>query len=144
MERRRLGRTGHESSVAILGGAAFWDTTVDVVADAFAKADAAGVNHLDIAPSYGKAEQLAGEVLPAYRDRWFVGCKTMARDRDGARKELERSLELLHTDHFDIYQFHAVTSDDELAAALAPGGAVETFVAAREEGVVGALGLTGH
>jgi aryl-alcohol dehydrogenase-like predicted oxidoreductase len=144
MERRVLGRTGHESSVAILGGAAFWETTVEVVAAAFERAVAAGVNHLDIAPQYGMAEDLAGEVLPQYRDRMFVACKTLQRDADGARAELERSLGKLRTDRFDLYQMHAVNSDEELAAVLAPGGAAEALVRARDEGLVGAIGITGH
>jgi aryl-alcohol dehydrogenase-like predicted oxidoreductase len=144
MQRRRLGRTGHQSSVAILGGAAFWQSTVDVVADAFARAVAAGVNHLDIAPQYGMAEDLAGEVLPAYRDGMFVACKTLLRDADGARAELERSLGKLRTDRFDLYQMHAVNTDEELAAVLAAGGAGEALVRARDEGLVGAIGITGH
>src|SRR6266542_2278781 len=114
MQRRRLGRTGHESSVAILGAAAFWETTEDVVAGAFARAVAAGVNHLDTAPQYGMAEDLAGRVLPEYRDRLY------------------------------LYQLHAVTTDEELAAALAPGGAAQALVQARDEGLVGAIGITGH
>jgi len=144
MERRVLGRTGHQSSVAILGGAAFWESTVDIVAAAFAQAVTAGVNHLDIAPQYGMAEDLAGEVLPRYRDQMFVACKTLQRDADGARAELERSLGKLRTDRFDLYQMHAVNSDEELAAVLAPGGAGETLVRARDEGLVGAIGITGH
>jgi aryl-alcohol dehydrogenase-like predicted oxidoreductase len=144
MERRALGRTGHQSSVAILGGAAFWESTVDIVAATFAQAVAAGVNHLDIAPQYGMAEDLAGEVLPGYRDQLFVACKTLRRDADGARAELERSLGKLRTDRFDLYQMHAVNSDEELDAVLAPGGAGETLVRARDEGLVGAIGITGH
>ncbi len=144
MQRRRLGRTGHESSVAILGAAAFWETTEDVVAGAFARAVAAGVNHLDIAPQYGMAEDLAGRVLPEYRDRLFVGCKTMQRGASAARAELERSLTKLRTDRLDLYQLHAVTTDEELAAALAPGGAAQALVQARDEGLVGAIGITGH
>lgn len=144
MQRRRLGRTGHESSVAILGGAAFWETTVEVVAETFARAVAAGVNHLDIAPQYGMAEDLSGEVLPRYRDGMFVACKTQQRRADGARAELERSLTKLRTDHFDLYQLHAVTTDEELAEVLAPGGAGEALVRARDEGLVRAIGITGH
>lgn len=144
MQQRRLGRTRHLSSVAILGGAAFGAATVEVVEQALALADSAGVNHLDIAPSYGHAEQVVGEVLGRYRDRWFVACKTMARDISGARRELEESLARLRTDHFDLYQLHAVTDEAELEAALAPGGAGQALLAAREEGLVGAIGITGH
>jgi len=144
MERRTLGRTGHRSSVAILGGAAFWDTTPEVAAAGFARAVEAGVNHLDIAPQYGMAEDLAGSVLPGYRDRMFVACKTLLRDADGARADLERSLGKLRTDRFDLYQMHAVNTDEELAAVLAPGGAGEALTRARDEGLVGAIGITGH
>jgi aryl-alcohol dehydrogenase-like predicted oxidoreductase len=144
MQRRTLGRTGHESSVAILGGAAFWESTVDTVAAAFDQAVAAGVNHLDIAPQYGMAEDLVGQVLPRYRDGMFVACKTLRRDADGARAELERSLGKLRTDRFDLYQMHAVNTDEELAAVLAPGGAGEALVRAREKGLVAAIGITGH
>jgi aryl-alcohol dehydrogenase-like predicted oxidoreductase len=144
MQRRRLGRTGHDSSVAILGGAAFWDTTVDAVERAFERAVAAGVNHLDIAPQYGMAEDLAGAVLPRYREHMFVACKTQQRTADDARAELERSLTKLRTDYFDLYQLHAVVSDQELEAVLAPGGAGETLRRAKEEGLVRAIGITGH
>jgi aryl-alcohol dehydrogenase-like predicted oxidoreductase len=144
MERRVLGRTGHQSSVAILGGAAFWESTVDIVDAALARALAAGVNHLDIAPQYGMAEDLVGEVLPRYRDQMFVACKTQRRNADEAWAELERSLGKLRTDRFDLYQLHAVNSDEELAEVLAPGGAAETLVRARDEGLAGAIGITGH
>jgi aryl-alcohol dehydrogenase-like predicted oxidoreductase len=105
---------------------------------------AAGVNHFDVAPQYGMAEDLGGEVLPRYRDQMFVACKTLKRDADSARAELERSLTKLRTDHFDLYQFHVVTTDEDLAAILAPGGAAETLVRARQEGIVRAIGITGH
>ena len=67
-----------------------------------------------LAPRYGAAQQLIGPALASRRDRWFVGCKTSEPSRDGARADLERSLELLQTDHFELYQLHAVTSVDEL------------------------------
>lgn len=144
MQRRLLGRTGHQSSVVVLGGVAFAATDVQTTARAFAQADAAGVNHLDIAPSYGNAEQVVGEVLPDYRARWFVGGKTAVRDAAGARRELEASLLRLRTDSFDLYQLHGVTDDAELSAVLSPGGAAQTLRAAREEGLTRSIGITGH
>lgn len=144
MRYRRLGRTGHQSSEAILGGAAFWVSEPEVVEEAFARAVGAGVNHLDIAPSYGHAETVAGPMLERYRDHMFVACKTQERSASGARRELERSLELLRVGQLDLYQLHAVTSDEELDAILAPGGAAETLVAAKDEGLVAEIGLTGH
>ncbi|HZQ27491.1 MAG TPA: aldo/keto reductase [Acidimicrobiales bacterium] len=141
MNTRRLGRTGHQSSLAILGAAAFWASTPDVVEGVLQQALDAGVNHLDIAPSYGKAEQLVGPFLPAIRDRLFVGCKTMHVDADRARAEFENSLTLLGTDHFDLYQMHAVTS---LADLDTRDGAARAILQARDEGLCRHVGITGH
>jgi aryl-alcohol dehydrogenase-like predicted oxidoreductase len=141
MEQRRLGRTGHHSSVAILGGAAFWDTDPATTESAFAAALAAGVNHLDVAPQYGRAQQLLGPLIPAVRDRLFVACKTLRHHRDGVRAQLEESLGLLGCDRFDLYQLHAVT---DLAELDARADAVEAILAARDEGLCRWVGITGH
>jgi aryl-alcohol dehydrogenase-like predicted oxidoreductase len=144
MEQRRLGRTGHLSSVAILGCCAFNDGDVEAARQALDEALAAGVNHLDIAPSYGQAEAAVGPSLPAVRDRIFLACKTTERRADAAREELEASLGRLRTDHFDLYQFHAVTDEDELDAICAPGGAAEAVFRAKDEGLCRFVGITGH
>jgi aryl-alcohol dehydrogenase-like predicted oxidoreductase len=141
MERRRLGRTGHESSIAILGGAAFWASPPEVAAAGFERALAAGVNHLDIAPGYGQAEVVVGPLIPAVRDRLFIGCKTTRKNPSGVRAELEQSLERLGTDHLDLYQLHGVTSVDVLDERHP---AVAVLAAARDEGLVRFLGITGH
>jgi aryl-alcohol dehydrogenase-like predicted oxidoreductase len=141
MQTRRLGRTGHQSSLAILGAAAFWDSTPEVVERTLHEALDAGVNHLDIAPQYGKAEQLMGPFLPAVRDRLFVGCKTMRSNPDGVRAQLEESLTILGCDQFDLYQLHAVTSLAELDDR---GGAAEAILRARDEGLTRYVGITGH
>jgi aryl-alcohol dehydrogenase-like predicted oxidoreductase len=105
-----------------------------------------GVNYFDVAPSYydGEAERKLGPALEPFRKRVFLACKTTVRDAAGARKELEQSLERLRTDHFDLYQFHAVSSLDDVDKILAPGGAGETFLKAREEGKVRFLGASVH
>jgi len=141
METRRLGRTGHHSSVAVLGGAAFWGSTPEETRESFHAALAAGVNHLDVAPQYGRAQELLGPFIPAVRDRLFVGCKTLRHNADGVRAQLEESLELLHCDSFDLYQLHAVTSLEELDAR---SGAVGAVLAARDEGICRFAGITGH
>jgi aryl-alcohol dehydrogenase-like predicted oxidoreductase len=141
VETRRLGRTGHQSSVAVLGGAAFWDADPGAVEAAFSAALEAGVNHLDVAPQYGRAQELLGPLIPAVRDRLFVGCKTLRHNRDGVRAQLEESLELLRCDSFDLYQAHAVTSVEELDRR---GDALEAILAARDEGLCRWVGVTGH
>jgi len=105
-----------------------------------------GINYFDVAPSYGKgeAEEKLGPALKPHRKNVFLACKTQMRDAAGARAELEHSLKRLHTDHFDLYQFHAVSLMDDVGKILAPGGAAETFVKARQEGKVRFLGLSAH
>lgn len=141
MEHRRLGRTGHDSSVAILGGAAFWACSPADAEAAFSMALDRGVNHLDIAPSYGEAEVLLGPLIPAVRERLFIGCKTQRRSADGARAQLEESLRRMGTDHVDLYQLHAVT---DLEVLDERAGAIEAILAARDEGLVRFVGVTGH
>jgi aryl-alcohol dehydrogenase-like predicted oxidoreductase len=141
MLRRRLGRTGHESSVAVLGAAAFWNSETADAAPAFEAALAAGVNHLDIAPRYGAAEQALGPLIPAVRDRLFIGCKTTRRSADGVRAQLENSLALLGCDYFDLYQLHAVCDTEELDARA---DAVAAITRARDEGLCRFVGITGH
>jgi aryl-alcohol dehydrogenase-like predicted oxidoreductase len=145
MEQRRLGRTGHMSSIVIFGAAMFHnDPTPEGAAQALDLAEARGINHIDIAPTYGFAELRTGPWLESRREKFFVGCKTTMRDRSSAWAELHRSLYLLRTERFDLYQLHAVTSFDELDAALKPGGAIEALMDARDKGLTKYLGITGH
>lgn len=105
-----------------------------------------GINYFDVAPSYGdgEAEVKLGPALEPYRQGVFLACKTMHRDKKGTRKELDRSLKRLRTNHFDLYQFHAVTTMDEVNQIFAQNGAVETFLKAREEGKIRFIGFSAH
>lgn len=138
---RRLGRTEHHSSVCILGGAMFWNATEDTTAQAFQLALDAGVNHVDIAPSYGHAEVVAGPLIAANRARLFVGEKTGRRNPDGVRAELETSLTRLGCDSFDLYQVHGVIGLADLDTRTQ---AFETILRARDEGLTRFVGITGH
>ncbi len=144
MQTRRFGRTGHESTVAIFGAAAFWeidqaqaDKTMELVIEH-------GVNHIDVAPSYGQAEERVGPWLKRARERFFVGCKTMERTKIGAATEMQHSLKRLQTDAFDLYQIHAITSMNELDEVTRKGGALEAIQEAREAGLTRYIGITGH
>jgi aryl-alcohol dehydrogenase-like predicted oxidoreductase len=103
-----------------------------------------GVNHIDVAPSYGEAELRLGPWLETHRASFFVGCKTQLRGRQEARDELHRSLERLRIDRFDLFQLHAVTNMDELEQCLAPGGSLEAIVDAQREGLTRYIGITSH
>ena len=144
METRRFGRTGHMSTIAVFGAAAFWEVDQAEADKAMEEVIKAGVNHIDVAPSYGKAEERLGPWLARERDRFFVGCKTMERTKAGAEGELRQSLESLKIDHFDLYQIHAITSLEELDEVTRSGGALEALIGARDAGLIDYIGITGH
>ncbi|HEY3443146.1 MAG TPA: aldo/keto reductase [Paludibaculum sp.] len=104
------------------------------------------VNYFDVAPSYGdgEAEIKLGPALAPHRKDVFLACKTGKRDGKGAQAELERSLVRLKTDHFDLYQFHGITSMKDVDQITGPGGAGELFLKAREQGKVRYLGVSAH
>jgi len=144
MEKRHLGRSGQLSTVAIFGAAALSNSSqaeADIVMEQVIRA---GVNHIDVAPLYGLAEQRLGPWMPRERSRFFLGCKTRERTRQAAADQMRRSLETLQTDRFDLYQFHDVTSVAELDQITAPGGALEAAVEARRQGLTHFVGICGH
>ena len=144
MEQRRFGRTGHMSSVAILGAAAFWRVTQAEADRAMEEVIAAGVNHIDVAPSYGLAEERLEPWLARERDRFFLGCKTMKRTKTEAAAELRQSLERLRVDRFDLYQLHEINTPEKLDEVTGAGGALEAILDARAEGLTRHIGITGH
>src|SRR4051794_26355348 len=144
MERRRLGRLGHESSVILYGGAALAEVDQDTADRSVQEALDGGINHFDVAASYGDAELRLGPWIPRIRDRIFLATKTGERERDAAWAQLNASLERLQTDRVDLLQLHAVGDLADLDRATGPGGALEAALRAQEEGLVGAVGITGH
>ena len=141
MERRRLGRTGHESSVAILGGAACWAASVQEAGAWLQRALDRGVNHLDIAPQYGAAESVVGPYLGAHRDELFLAGKTLRANPDGVTDQFDETRRLLQAEVLDLYQAHAVTSLTELDRR---SPALERIVALRDAGKTRFAGITGH
>lgn len=144
METRRFGRTGHLSTVAIFGAAAFWDIPQKDADKVMEQIIEAGINHIDIAPSYGQAEERVGPWMARERGRFFLGCKTMERSREGAWNEMQQSLKRLQTRTFDLYQCHAITTMEELDSITMNGGALEAIIEARQRGLVKFIGITGH
>lgn len=144
METRRFGRTGHMSTIAIFGAAAFWEISQEDADKVMEQVIEAGINHIDIAPSYGQAEIRVGPWMPRERNRFFLGCKTTERTKEGAWNEMQQSLKRLQTESFDLYQCHAITTMEELDAVTMKGGALEAFEEARREGLTKYLGITGH
>lgn len=145
IERRPFGRTGHQSSAVVFGGAALSRVTdqgvADRVLDLLLEHD---VNHIDTAARYGDSELRIGKWMDRHRQRFFLATKTGDRDKAGAAASIQRSLERLRTDHVDLIQLHALIHPDEWEQALGPGGALEACVEARQKGLVRHIGVTGH
>lgn len=144
IEKRSLGKTGEMLSVIGFGGITVMNSTPENASQIVGEAIEKGINYFDVAPSYGDAEIKLGPALQPYRKNVFLACKTGERSRDGSRKELEQSLKNLKTDHFDLYQLHAVTSIKDVDDIFASGGAIDTFRKARDEGKVRFLGFSAH
>jgi len=139
-----FGRTGHESSRVLFGGASLASVSQDVADRTLEVLLEHGVNHLDVAASYGDAELRVRPWLQANPGRFFLATKTGQRKAAGAREELHRSLDRLGVDHVDLWQLHNLADPIEWDNALSPGGAIEAAVEAREQGLVRFIGVTGH
>jgi predicted aldo/keto reductase-like oxidoreductase len=147
MPLRVLGRTGFKVSVVGFAGFSLQHDPQEQCTRQVRRALDRGLNYLDVAPAYanGVCENRMGVALEGLdRSKYFLACKTKQRTKDGARQELERSLKRLKTDHFDVYQMHCLVKPDDVKKALGPGGALETFLKAKEEGKVRALGFSAH
>ena len=144
MEKRRLGRLGHMSSVLIFGGAALSEVEQKTADEAVRFALDSGINHFDTAASYGNSELRLGPWMKDIRGQIFLSTKTEQRSKDGAAREIEESLERLQVDDVDLIQLHAIGDVEQLDQATSPGGALEAAVAAKEQGLVKAIGITGH
>jgi len=145
LPKRVLGKTGRMLSIIGLGGmvvAGLEQAKADAIVE---RSVEKGVNYFDVSPEYGDAEFRLGPALKPFREDVFLACKTSRRDKEGAEKELHRSLERLQTKHFDLYQLHNLEDIEEDAKkALSKNGAIQTFIKAREQGLVKYLGFSAH
>jgi predicted aldo/keto reductase-like oxidoreductase len=144
LPKRRLGRTGEKLSIIGFGGIIVSNTEQNEANNRVARAIAQGCNYFDVAPSYGNAEDMLGPAFEPYRKDCFLACKTQKRDAAGAEEELHTSLKKMRTDYFDLYQLHAISSVNDVEQVFGPGGAMETFIKAKKEGLVKYLGFSAH
>jgi aryl-alcohol dehydrogenase-like predicted oxidoreductase len=144
IERRALGQTGETVSIVAFGGYVLNHSTPEQAAEWVREAFEAGVTHFDVAPEYGSAEERLGPALEPYRKKIFLSCKTAQRKEERAAAELDRSLQRLRTDHFDLYQFHHVTRPEEVEAIFGDDGAIKAFEKAKKDGKVRFLGFSAH
>ena len=144
IERLPFGSTGHASSRCIFGAAALWSCSQAEADRALELLLAHGVNHIDVAASYGEAEDRIGPWMADHRDDFFLATKTGERTKAGAHDEIRRSLERLRVDSVDLIQLHNLVDEQEWETALGPDGALEAALEARDEGLVRFIGVTGH
>ncbi len=140
----RFGRSAHLSSRVLFGAAALARVSQDVADRTLEVLLRHGVNHLDVAATYGDAELRLRPWLKREAGRFFLATKTGERRAAPAREELHRSLDRLGVDHVDLWQLHNLADPIEWDTALSPGGAIDAAVEAREQGLVRWIGVTGH
>jgi aryl-alcohol dehydrogenase-like predicted oxidoreductase len=144
VERRRLGRLKHDSSVLIYGGAALAHVPQEVADQSIRLALDAGINHYDTAADYGQSEVRLGVWMPRIRNEIFLATKTGDRTATGAYDSVRRSIDRLQVDTVDLFQLHAIGDLADLDRATRSGGALDGALRARDEGLVAAIGITGH
>ncbi len=144
IERRSLGQTGEKLSIVAFGGFVLNKSKPDQAAQLVREAFEAGMNHFDVAPEYGSAEEMMGPALEPYRAKVFLSCKTAQRKAEAASAELDRSLKRLRTDHLDLYQLHHVTMPGEVDMIFSDDGAIKALEKAKKDGKVRFLGFSAH
>ena len=144
MEKRTLGRTGHQSTVVTFGAAGIGRVTQDVADRAIQLVLDHGVNHLDIAPTYGEAMERMAPWIPDIRDRLFLGSKTRMRTKAEAWDDIREIMRRLGVDSFDLFQLHSVGTMELLDQVTAKGGALEALIELRDQGLTKWIGITGH
>ena len=144
MQKRPYGATGEELSLLGFGGIVVMGAEQPEADRRAAEAFERGINYFDVAPTYGDAEEKLGPAIVGLRDQIFLACKTEKRGKDEAAASLRESLKRLHTDRFDLFQLHAVSSVEEAQTCLAPGGALEALIEAREAGLIRYVGFSAH
>ncbi len=145
LPRRKFGKSTEELSIIGFSGLLLAGMPQERADRAVAKAVEMSVNYFDVAPAYGNAQERMGPALAAYRKNCFLACKTKRRDADGAKAEMKRSMELLKTDYFDLYQLHALVDvKKDVDAAFAPGGSMGFLQEAKKSGQIRHIGITAH
>ena len=144
MQYRSFGKTGFDISAVSYGGIVSMDDGQEASDRYVSWAVEQGINYFDVAPSYGDAQEKLGNSLVPYRNRIHLACKTAERLLAPAEKEMRESLRMLHTDHFDVYQLHAISSMEDVETAFGPGGVMEMVRKMKESGLAANVGITAH
>ncbi len=144
MEYRQYGKQEDLLSIIAFAGIVLKDESVEDSNKYVSWAIEHGVNYFDVAPGYGNAQNMLGPALHPFRHNVFLACKTKHRTGVESRADLENSLKVLQTDYFDLYQLHAMTTEEDFKLATGPGGALDAILKAKEEGIIRHIGFSAH
>ncbi|MCL2158569.1 MAG: aldo/keto reductase [Oscillospiraceae bacterium] len=143
MKKNILGKTGMKISAIVFGGIVVSGESPGDCARYVSYAVEKGVNYFDVAPSYNNAEEMLSPALAPYRKNVYLACKSTIRDV-GIKDELHKSLKMLGTDYFDVYQLHGLSDQKDVDTAFSANGAMEILLRAKEEGYIRHIGITAH
>ena len=143
MEYVTLGKTGLKISRLGFGGIPIQRVDASVTRELIKSMAEKGINFIDTARGYTVSEEYLGEALEGYRDKFVIATKSMSRTKEAMAADIETSLKNLRTDYIDLYQVHN-PSIEQFEQVIAPGGALEALIEAKEAGKIGHIGLTGH
>lgn len=143
MEYRILGKTGLKVSRMGFGGIPIQRVDQEKTRELMLRLADEGINYIDTAKGYTVSEAYLGYALKGIRDRFIIATKSMSRDKEAMAKDIETSLIALQTDYIDLYQVHNPNME-QLDKVVAPGGALEALLEAKEKGIIGHIGLTAH
>ena len=144
MEKRRFGRTGHDSTVVTFGSYSVGKLTQEQADDVIQLCLDHGVNHIDIAPGYSNAMERVAPWMPDLRQQMFLGSKTPMRTRDEAWRNIEDIMKRMKVETFDLFQLHSVIDLETLDIVTASDGALQALIEMKEQGITKWLGITGH
>ena len=144
MEKRRLGRTNHHSTIVTFGAYSIGKLSQDDADEAIQMCLDYGVNHMDIAPGYADSMERVAPWMPELRGNMFLGSKTPMRTRDEAWKNIDDIMTRMDVESFDLFQLHAVIDLETLDQVTSPDGALKALTELRDQGLTKWLGITGH
>lgn len=144
MQYRHYGKSDVRLSMIGFGGICVMNESATDARRIVETARERGINYFDVAPQYGNAEEMLGPALEPHRNDVFLACKTLMREAESARADFTRSLERLRTDYLDLYQLHAIETEEDVQRVLAPGGTLELLNRLKSDGTVRYVGFSAH
>ena len=144
MKYTTLGKTNLKISVVGLGGIPIQKTDVAGVSAVLDACEETGINYIDTARAYTVSEEYLGAALIGRREKFVIATKSMSRDYESMKADIEKSLQNLQTNYIDLYQIHNIRNENEFALCFGENGAYRALLEAKEAGKIHHIGATAH